>query len=830
MTYMPRTVRYALVLLLLTLATWTVAWHPVSDLAARVLSSLEQHMQRYPPEKVYVLTDKPHYSVGENIWFKGWLVNGADHFPNSPSKLVYIELIAPNSSVVLQQTLRVVEGTLNGDLFLPHELSAGTYILRAYTRWMRNFSEDFFFEREITIGNLAVESDIVPIVEQRRITMRFFPEGGEWVIGLPATLGIEAANSYGLPLSGLVVAIEDRLGNEITRFSTGNMGLSKVDMTPKIGEDYKAVILEAHDDSLIGQTFELPKPLINGFQIKIDAVREQEIGIRILNNIDSAEMKSHEILIIGHVRGVVYYAAVGRADRDEFIAQVDRNRFPPGIIQFTLFTEAGAPVAERLVYNPDFAPLTVSIESNKESYAVRDVAELTVSVKDMNGEPVDGNMALTVTDISQVTWPEHGLDVRNYLQLVSDLDGLVLQPGLYDQISDSSRIVADHLMLTRGWRRFDWQKVMSLEGPILQYPLEQGLTIQGTVVNKQNRRVATSQNVILALLGDVKEFYDTETDESGKFRFENLLYPDSTEVLVQTLDARKRRHYDIILDAIINYDSRVKKPRVPHDENINKLYVSYLNQSRVREQIDRSFGLSNDVRLLGEITVSAEREVLPPPQRRSLIVEADKLIKAEDVGGYASNPLEMLRGRTAAFRVTGVGRDMTVTFNRGIAWGGNPVPLFILDGMEVDLMTLVSIPASNVESIELLTDVGSLAIYGSRGNNGVIAVNTKPGGAVFAAREGIINRAFAGYYIPREFYAPDYSEYLNIHEKPDSRSTIFWEPNLILNANGIGFARFWTSDDTGPRFLNQETKYRVQVEGITSTGKPIIGWSYLIVK
>ncbi len=824
---MPRSVRYALAFLFV--AIWLVSWRPISDLATRVLSSLEQYMLQYPPEKVYILTDKPHYAAGENLWFKGWLVNGADHFPNSPSKLVYVELVAPDSTVVLQQTLRVVDGTLNGDFYLPHELMAGSYDLRAYTKWMRNFNQNYFFHREVTIGNLSAESSLRSFSDNR-ISMRFFPEGGEWIEGLPAVLGVEALNSYGEPSSGVVVAIQDKSGNEITRFNTGGMGLSHVELTPQKGVDHIAVIMDAFDSRLIGQSFELPKPLANGFQMKIDATRDREIGIRILNNIDAARLNSQEIVIIGHVRGIVYYAAVGRADRNEFIAQVDRSRFPPGIIQFTLFTEAGLPVAERLVYNPDPAPLTVFVESNEEAYTVRDMAEVTISVKDVDGEPVDGNIAISVTDVSQVTWPDNGLDVRNYLHLVSDLDGPVLQPGLYDQLSDSALVMADKLMLTRGWRRFDWQKVMSSDGPHLQHALEQGLAIRGTVVNKQNKRAVTGQNVILALLGGVKEFYDTETDEQGQFKFENLIYPDSTEVLLQTLDTRKRRHYDIILETIINYDPRIRKQPATYQQNVNSLYLSYLNQSRMREQIDRSFGLSNDVRMLGEVTVTAAREALQPPERRSLIVDADRVIKAEDVRGYASNPLDMLRGRTAAFRVTGVGRDMTVTFNRGIAWGGDPVPLFILDGMEVDLMTLVSIPASNVESIELLTDVGSLAVYGSRGSNGVIAVNTKPGGAVFAARKGIINRAFAGYYIPREFYAPDYSEHLDIHEKPDSRTTIYWEPNLILNSNGIGYVRFWTSDDTGPRFQNTETKYRVHVEGITSTGRPIVGRSYLVVK
>lgn len=810
------------------MAVAMLGWYPTSDLATRVLGALQTYMQSYPPEKVYIMTDKPHYAVGENLWLKGWLVNGADHYPNSPSKILYVDLVSPEGEVVLNQTLRINEGVMNGDFYLPHELRSGQYTLRAYTKWMRNFNPDYFFHREIQIANgtLPAAQSMSP---SSQLAVRFFPEGGEWVDGLPATLGVEARHADGSMVSELMLDIVNASGTNVAQIAIDSTGLGRVDLVADRNAGYRAVVRSSDDGRYAGQSFDLPAPVDTGFQLRIDASRESDISIQIQNNLDNS-FEVQDILVLGHVRGIVFYAAVGKTDREIFTANIDRDRFPPGIIQFTVFTEAGTPVAERLVYNPDRYPLNVTFETDKTSYTLRDRIELSLRVTDMDGEPVDGNLALSVTDVSQVSWSPFAMDIRNYLQLASDLDAPLRDVGFYDGTEQSSLKYADLLMLTRGWRRFDWQQVLRNEGPSITYPIEQGLTISGSVTNKQNRRLVADQNVILALLGDVKEFYDMNTDESGHFEFNDLLFPDSTEVLVQTIDSRKRRHYDIALDSIATIDPRKRSVLVPYRMDLNEAYRDYLNLSRTREQIDRSFGLSNDVRMLGEVTVTAEREALPPPQRRSLLVEADRVIKAEDVGGYASNPLDMLRGRTAAFRVTGVGRDMTVTFNRGISWGGDPVPLFILDGMEVDLMTLVSIPASNVESIELLTDVSSLAVYGSRGGNGVIAVNTKPGGAVFAAREGIINRAFAGYYIPRVFYAPDYTEQLPIHQKPDSRSTIWWEPNVILNSSGSAAISFWTSDDTGPRFMKRSTRYMVKVEGMTSTGRPIVGSKYIEVR
>jgi len=376
---MSRTARYAVALFLLS--AWMIAWHPVSDLATRVMATLEQYMLQYPPEKVYLFTDKPHYAVGENVWFKGWLVNGADHYPNSPSKIVYVELVAPDSSVVLQQTLRVVEGTLNGDFYLPHELPAGEYILRAYTAWMRNFDQGFFFQRQLSIGNLTVETK-QSTPSDNQLLLRFYPEGGECVAGMPAVFGIEAVDKSGIPINELTIAILDRSGNEVTSAKIFSDGLGRVDLTSIRGEEYSVVVKDASDKKHIGQSYNLPKPLTQGFTMRIEATHNQEIGIQILNNIDSPSMQNQEILILGHVRGIVYYAAVGRTDREEFVAQVDRSRFPPGIIQFTLFTDVGAPVVERLVYNPDINPLTVTMEPNKATYSTRDLAEFSITVKD----------------------------------------------------------------------------------------------------------------------------------------------------------------------------------------------------------------------------------------------------------------------------------------------------------------------------------------------------------------------------------------------------------------------------------------------------------------
>src|SRR5690606_16052810 len=208
--------------------------------------------------------------------------------------------------------------------------------------------------------------------------------------------------------------------------------------------------------------------------------------------------------------GVAYYAAKGMAEREEFSAVIDRDRFPAGIIHFTLFTVDGTPVAERLVYNaPTISPM-VTIKTEKSVFKVREKAEIDISITDSDGALLTGDIAVSVTNDNDVFLDANDLNIENYLNLVSDLHGFVHQPGKFNNATEDARLAFDNLMLTKGWRRFDWQKIMNDEFPEEVHPIELGVTISGSVVQKQNRRVTAYQNVVLALLGDVKEFYQID--------------------------------------------------------------------------------------------------------------------------------------------------------------------------------------------------------------------------------------------------------------------------------------------------------------------------------
>ena len=130
-------------------------------------------------------------------------------------------------------------------------------------------------------------------------------------------------------------------------------------------------------------------------------------------------------------------------------------------------------------------------------------------------------------------------------------------------------------------------------------------------------------------------------------------------------------------------------------------------------------------------------------QKKRDLTGAIASVKSEDITlTPSSNPMEALQGRVSGLDITkssgqaGSGVSMQLRGNRSFASGGT-APLFIIDGMPGDYSTL---NPNDIESIEVLKDASSTAIYGSSGANGVVLITTKGG------KTGKLSVNFNAYY------------------------------------------------------------------------------------
>lgn len=129
---------------------------PLTTIIAKTSKLANDH----PTEKVYLHFDKPYYAVNDTIWFKAYVT--IDLHQLSPlSKILYVDLTDGQNQLVNELKLHLVNGTANSYIILSPFSKSGNYHIRAYTRWMRNSDQAYFFNRTITIGS-AGQGQVIP--------------------------------------------------------------------------------------------------------------------------------------------------------------------------------------------------------------------------------------------------------------------------------------------------------------------------------------------------------------------------------------------------------------------------------------------------------------------------------------------------------------------------------------------------------------------------------------------------------------------------------------------------------------------------------------------
>ncbi|HLA58344.1 MAG TPA: hypothetical protein VK622_06270, partial [Puia sp.] len=158
-------------------------------------------------EKIYLQTDKSLYISGEILWFKSYVVDASRNKFFSLSKVAYVEVLNRDSKPVIQGKILLRKGIGSGSFFIPLSLPTGSYKIRAYTNWMKNFGADYYFEKNITIVNTMKRSQDTLLPKTAALDIQFFPEGGNLVEGTPSIVGFKAVdeNGKGVNVEGEIV-------------------------------------------------------------------------------------------------------------------------------------------------------------------------------------------------------------------------------------------------------------------------------------------------------------------------------------------------------------------------------------------------------------------------------------------------------------------------------------------------------------------------------------------------------------------------------------------------------------------------------------------------
>ena len=194
-------------------------------------------------------------------------------------------------------------------------------------------------------------------------------------------------------------------------------------------------------------------------------------------------------------------------------------------------------------------------------------------------------------------------------------------------------------------------------------------------------------------------------------------------------------------------------------------YVGYEKQEvKVGAESDLNITLREDSHSLEEVVV-----VGYGVQKKKLVTGATLQVKGDDVAKLnTTNPLQALQGQTPGMTIISEsgqpGEGLKVNI-RGLGTTGSSGPLYIIDGVRGDIST---VNPADIESIDVLKDAASAAIYGSQSANGVVLVTTKNG------REGKAIVGFDAYMgwqnAPRKIDMLNAQQYMTIMDEQNVNS------------------------------------------------------------
>lgn len=144
----------------LLLLIFTVCGVDASQLTAVGITTCNNQMgEIIQQEEIFLHIDRVKYIAGEDIWFSVYTVQGETGKLSANSAIAYVELLNPWNIPVIQSRFQLSGGRGEGDFLLPDSISSGTYTIRAYTNWMKNFLPGNCFIQDIEIYNPFKETD-----------------------------------------------------------------------------------------------------------------------------------------------------------------------------------------------------------------------------------------------------------------------------------------------------------------------------------------------------------------------------------------------------------------------------------------------------------------------------------------------------------------------------------------------------------------------------------------------------------------------------------------------------------------------------------------------
>lgn len=783
-------------------------------------SILMKYSEHYAPERIHLQLDRSVYGTGETIWFKAYIISGINN--DKLSKNLYMDWIDDKAKLLAHQVYPITSSGITCGLFaIPVDFAGKVLHIHAYTKWMLNFDSTFLYDRDIRIvqqrnslansstksptSNKRTNSDSVATISSTNAsispTITFFPEGGNMVEGIGSRIAFLCCDQWGRPVK-ITGEIKDSKGNKVADIETTHDGMGDCWLLPSSIESYTAYWKEAQ-----GNMHQTPLPSIQSTGVVLSVSDVGDNKKFVLQRSDTVSDNLKQLHIVATMQQKpVYMANIDLTTETGTAGLIPETGLPAGGMVVTVFDNNWQPVAERLCFVDHLSQssFTAQITWEKKSLDKRGYNQLLITIPDS----IPANLSLSITDAGLPTDSIDNNNILSELLLTGDIRGKVYNPDYY--FTDTTATIKQNLnlvMLTHGWRRYDWSKIVKREYPNIQYPRDTlYYTFSGKISGISQKKIDAAGTLFTVLKG-ADSSVQTQIitlNKDGSFAQPTTLLFDSTKIYYHLNGIKGPASY---IELKLNQPEIFPGLRGYSIARNTPIYAQTTNTTAINERQFYFMTKEADLKahVLAEVKVTAHKKT--------------QLEKMDDL--YVHNPLFKGNGAMRSFSFN-VEHDLSaagyVRSAGGIlAYLKGRCPPDILDGAAIFIDEALIRGKDIGDFFPDISEIAYVKVFaapflGAPLGGNAIAIYTKRGDDIDEETERSTYVIAKGYSPLKEFYLPNYKGRDSSRQKEDIRQTIYWDPILltIKNANKIRLG-FYNNDVT--------KAFRIKLEGIDEEGK-----------
>jgi hypothetical protein len=665
-------------------------------------------------EEIFIHTDREEYISGEDFWFNIYLIDRQSLKPSLNSKIAYVEILNPENRPVLQKRIMIDKGFGPGQAVLPDTLSSGTYTIRAYTNWMKNFLPYNCFLKEIKVYN-ALSTKVF------RRSVRSF-------------VNKETATDTLTVRSGLI--------------------------------------------------------------LKVNYLKQDSLEIFVHTDEKFRSENKNQIYLFIQTHGVINHLSTEKLPGENTRIAIPKKSLLPGINQITIFDSKG-PVCDRFIYTPYRAKPEMTILSIDSCKKRNEVAIEIEIGSDSSQIPDLSNLSVSV---SPVSISQQIMDLNDYLVPGTEFGLFPMNRINGRRFTELPPDIMDSLMLTLKSNWIIWETIFSNEVQIYKYPIEnEDHYVSGILLTSKLQPAPSDEILLMSTPGREAGFQYTRTDKDGNFNFRIHIDEELKDLIIQPdIESKNQKVY---IEPSFSYQYL---PAEIYIDSLSKPVPSLISRPGINYLVRKNYGSSS----VGERMTP----FIPPLNPRRFYGTPDFELNMTDfikLGSLQEIFFELVPHVSMEYINSVYEMSVVDAFRKKL----DGTPCVMIDGVIIkDLSAIANLDPAHVEKIDVVWEEYRVGEYLF---NGIVNIISKTGdfsGGILPA--DAVRLQYEVIDTVCSFVSPDYSSNeMRSSRIADFRNTLYWNPSVKPDKNGIARIKFWTADI--------KSDYIINVQGITSKGNTV---------